>query len=315
MDAQSPQPLTDPELIALYLKIGEVFAAYCAKKPPPETLYHYTNSAGLKGIIESGAVRATHVAFMNDATEYLHATQVLRDRVRGVRRDGQPPLVCRLLDDLDANLSGTTVRNMFVHFVACFSEKANDLSQWRAYGGGEGGYAIGFSSSGLRDAAARSEALFCRVVYDADEQSELFDTILKWAMQEYPVRAQNVNPDKQDQHRAEWIYKLVSVGSQVAPMFKNHTFKDEAEWRLIRRMTSLDQLQFLPKASGLVPFVDLRMGVPALLNRLPITAVWVGPGRYKDRSALAAQGLLMKHNYSVGTAVRLEVSDVPYQVA
>jgi hypothetical protein len=39
----------------------------------PETLYHYTDAAGLKGIIESGAIRATHVAYMNDASEYLHA--------------------------------------------------------------------------------------------------------------------------------------------------------------------------------------------------------------------------------------------------
>jgi hypothetical protein len=35
---------------------------------PPETLYHYTEAAGLKGIIESGAIRATHIAFVHDSS-------------------------------------------------------------------------------------------------------------------------------------------------------------------------------------------------------------------------------------------------------
>lgn len=36
-----------------------------------------------------------------------------------------------------------------MYFVTCFSEEEDDLSQWRAYCGGENGYAIGFRAAGL----------------------------------------------------------------------------------------------------------------------------------------------------------------------
>ena len=38
------------------------------------------------------------------------------------------------------------LRGVLGWFVACFTEDGDDLSQWRGYGGGEGGYLIEFDS-------------------------------------------------------------------------------------------------------------------------------------------------------------------------
>jgi hypothetical protein len=48
-----------------------------AGRAAPGTLYHYTNAAGLKGIVESGVLRAPHIAFMNDTSECMQGRSCL----------------------------------------------------------------------------------------------------------------------------------------------------------------------------------------------------------------------------------------------
>src|SRR5271166_1261085 len=73
-----PQARLDKqEFASIQTKISALVAAARAALPPPSDLFHYTDATGLKGIVESGVLRATHVAFMNDASEYLHAVQLL----------------------------------------------------------------------------------------------------------------------------------------------------------------------------------------------------------------------------------------------
>lgn len=37
--------------------------------PAMSRLYHYTSVSGLRGIIDSGNIRATHLGFLNDLSE------------------------------------------------------------------------------------------------------------------------------------------------------------------------------------------------------------------------------------------------------
>jgi hypothetical protein len=39
----------------------------------PSVLYHYTDAAGLRGIVESQTIFASDVEFLNDAQELLYA--------------------------------------------------------------------------------------------------------------------------------------------------------------------------------------------------------------------------------------------------
>jgi hypothetical protein len=322
MDVARPLSPPDTEQNAIVEKVVELIGTHIRTNQLPTTVYHYTNSAGLKGIIESGVMRATHLGFMNDATEYLHAADLLRDKVVAARELNNNGPARQMLDEMEKNLKETTVSNMYPQFVTCFSEKPNDLSQWRAYGQGEGGFSIGFSSLGLKEAATRNQALFCRVIYDRHEQSRIIQSLLDWAIEEYCRRA--ASSGAAEGHRIEWLTKFFRVAAQVAPMIKNPKFSEEDEWRIIQPLLALGNLGFVPKPSALVPYSQLRLGTaqpapkapnPQLVNPLPdllpMTVVWAGPGRFKEASLLAAQGLLVQCNY---IGVTLEKSDIPYRV-
>lgn len=49
---------------------------------PPKIIYHYTDSYGLLGLIESGSIWATHVSRLNDSSEYHHGAKLVTDFVR-----------------------------------------------------------------------------------------------------------------------------------------------------------------------------------------------------------------------------------------
>ena len=46
---------------------------------PPPALYHYTDAAGLLGIVTHGELWASNAAFLNDTTELLNIQGVLKD--------------------------------------------------------------------------------------------------------------------------------------------------------------------------------------------------------------------------------------------
>lgn len=140
-------------------------------------LLHYTNAAGLLGILESQSIRATHSAFLNDSTEIaLFFEQRLAKIVESaIRRElaADPKLqvlpqfaktpeeaevvIGRYVMDMTDAIRTTTQR-LNEPYLVCFSTPANKrirtdglLSQWRGYGK-DGGYAIVFDSQKLEDA-------------------------------------------------------------------------------------------------------------------------------------------------------------------
>lgn len=317
-------PDKDPETAAIVSKVYQLFQQGGQARKPPDILYHYTDSGGLMGIVESGIIRATHVTFMNDATEYMHAVELLRGKVVKAQKQQEGIHEAALLADMEMNLIATRPANFYPQFVACFSGQVNSLSQWRAYGRGEGAFAIGFDAAQLAEAAARTNVLFCHVTYDVDQQSKLVQDLLDWAITEYPKLANAQPANTRDEHRRRWVAKLFQFAAQIAPVMKNPNFKEENEWRLISPLIPLGKVGFVPKPAGLVPFAKLRMGkgqlpdqvpnpehVQPLPDLLPIKVVWSGPGRFNEISLMAAQGLFRQCNYA---NVEFKTSTIPFRV-
>lgn len=48
-------------------------------------IYHYTDLNGLKGIIESGSLWATHFSFLNDSNELTHGMNCLENALQYLR--------------------------------------------------------------------------------------------------------------------------------------------------------------------------------------------------------------------------------------
>ncbi|MCR9246015.1 MAG: DUF2971 domain-containing protein [bacterium] len=121
------------------------------ERQPPPLLYHYTDWAGLQGIVQSGTLWATHYADLNDSAETSYSVKLLN----------------RLTDD-PAN---QVERDWY---ALSLTEESDLLSQWRAYSKGGSGFCIGFDAAALGRACKRSKASRPRrVIYAPGDQVAL----------------------------------------------------------------------------------------------------------------------------------------------
>jgi hypothetical protein len=158
------------------------------KFDPDMTIWHYTNSSGFLGIVESGAIRATQVACVNDSTETLYATRLYRKAIINLKESRAGDSVAQeflqgVLDETDETADMPGHANSKFH-VACFSELEDNLDQWLKYGGlgGENGYAIGFRARGLR---VDENTPVLRVNYDRESHVRIADEAAQLTLQYY----------------------------------------------------------------------------------------------------------------------------------
>lgn len=106
---------------------------------PNKPLYHYTKQSGLLGIIGEKQIWATHSQYLNDRREYKHALDLVCEEIN--RLDATTDHHSRsFLQGMKDGISGIESMNVC---VCSFSEERDSLSQWRAYGSGTSGFAIG----------------------------------------------------------------------------------------------------------------------------------------------------------------------------
>ena len=96
-------------------------------------LYHYTSVGGLRGIVDSGNLRATHLGFLNDLSEGRAASADEHWRRRLDETDRHSPLFI-----------ASFCRHQEPHQM-----KNGLLSQWRGYAGEGGGYCVVFDEEAL----------------------------------------------------------------------------------------------------------------------------------------------------------------------
>jgi hypothetical protein len=283
---------------------------------PDGPLYHYTTGENFIKIIQSGEIWATQAACLNDTTELIYAADELRRCVEAKMKASHNPNIDPILIRLNEALSDPGAEISPV-FVACFSECRDDLSQWRAYSGGEGGYAIQFDPIKLREAGflprpdgkIEPKILLVRVEYDPSNHAAMFDDILKWTEQFFlgldGAKKATVEAWA-DEFCRYWLDRL----SFYAPCIKNPSFKEEKEWRLIYyfRPDDLKSMQFRQRQSMMTRHIPLCLKKP-----LPITEVLVGPCRHPRLSKIVAGDLLVSGGYDPSTDVTL--TRVPYRTA
>jgi hypothetical protein len=131
---------------------------------PPGCLYHYTGAAGLIGIVQSGKLWATDYRHLNDRKEYKIGARLLQDELRASKlSEAQRNAFERLVSKTQKGC-----------FVLSFSERGDQLSQWRAYCPGGNGYALGFGQQNALFSSAKEHSFnLIRCEYDRREQRKL----------------------------------------------------------------------------------------------------------------------------------------------
>jgi hypothetical protein len=301
----SPKYLTSEDL----KKVDSFYAYHLAGFKPelPAGLFHYTTGTNLVSILFKHRIWATHVACLNDSSEYMFAIREFRtavlERLTEKPNSASTPILRQILHNLEHDY-----RAAAPSFVTCFTECADDLSQWRAYSGGEGGFAIEFDSNLLASLAVEDEsALFC-VRYVA--HPTLLKDALDLTESLYIQGEGKARAPSDTEWRDDLLGHLTQHMGVFASLIKHDAFIAEKEWRLLHYLRPHEggELEFLQRSSMLSRHLPLRIG-----DRLPIKRIIVGPCRHPNPSSIAVGDLLKKCDYDV-SKIAIERSRVPYQI-
>ncbi len=231
------------------------------KKPCPKKLYHYTNKNAFKGIISNQEMWATHIRFMNDTEEQKLALDLLKKQV--------PDIFAKKnvnIEKLQKNIEHFVFLEMLRKgiYILSFSEKKDDLGQWRGYGSLMPSFCLeldtdkfkssfvselknenmknkdSFRMSDIIDFSELNENIFdflntdekkqkfylLPCIYNHSEQIKLINEILTDSYK----KIEYLDNEKSEKNLAKEIAKRFVF---YCPLIKNESFECEAEWRVI----------------------------------------------------------------------------------
>lgn len=274
---------------------------------PNKTLWHYTSANGFLGMIESGAIRTTQVAAVNDITETVYATRLYRQAIIRLKDESAGNEIAQqflqgVLDETaeSADLPGHADSKFF---IACFSDLEDDTNQWLKYGGergsGENGFAVGFLARGLM--LVDSNSMLARVNYDNALHTRFADETARATLQFYMEGLTGDRVEQPEQWAIDFFASWDEAIYRLAPTIKDRGFSAEQEYRLVHELQSYDLplVRYAQKASLLGRYIDLKTGGwdGLRIPRLPIQRVVVGPGRHKGITKKSVESLLNQMGY------------------
>lgn len=272
-------------------------------KKAPKTLYHYTTARGLMGILDQKKIWATHINFLNDKKEFIDALNEFKKQTENLRPKVRTPTVTVPPHGSMTENSPTKIYDDVLEFlqimetvvyVTAFSEKPDQLSQWRGYCANGAGFSIGFNLAKLKELLKRApgtDILLKKCIYDPRIKKAKMELIIK--------AAESTN--LRDRH----FDTLVSKMMMIAPFFKDESFKEEREWRLA----------FIPGGENLfregdtliIPYVEFDLKDEN--GKLPIDNIVIGPTLNMKESHASLEMVLNKHKISA----TIEESNIPYR--
>lgn len=308
---------------------------------PKTPLYHYTDSAGLLGILANpekftgaprgmtfGTLWATDANYLNDSEEVTYGSEILAEELEKQAEIPRQTLAVatklrELAVDVRENRFDMTWHEQAqqaVPYVACLCEDGDLLSQWRGYGDGGGGYAIGFAPATLGKfytvnaemiAYGNDFALAATQLLGGPDKVIYGPTNTRVRMAEYVQETVNgMNLVEANVKDYTWdIYRLTALTALT--QVKHDAFLAEAEWRFVEHDAGMGRAEFRAGNIGLIPYTKLYFPITDGTHDAPtITEIVIGPGGNRTLRANALRRLLRKVG-SPDTKVRL--SDAPFR--
>ena len=307
-------------------------------------VYHYTDINGFISIMQKRELWASHIAFMNDKSEYLHGKELFQRQLRGKMasvqgREGE--FLRQVIKGLDNELSdGFFTASSKDVFSLSFSHARDSLEMWRGYGKNSG-IAIGFSHSkcaslpgmclirremyerllaqykgNARQVYPKYEQGFIpwRVLYDDEKKVELVDSTIELGLN--CVR----NQSKANRKRGYvvGIQFLLDMIFYLIPFFKHRGFSGEEECRIVEHFVKTEgdhkcDIQFHERGGIALPFIRYKMMDKYCrpLEQMPIHEIVVGPGVKQDK-VIESVKYFLERNEMAYLAEKVRASNIPY---
>jgi hypothetical protein len=236
---------------------------------------------------------ASDMLYLNDATEMLYGRRLIGEALLTYNRSAttERSLV------VAAHAPGTLA---FTACVLCFSEGADDLSQWRAYAR-DGGYSVGLTARALRILATGSRLR--SVIYDRATQKRVARECAEM------LRKRLASISKRDWSHDRLVYEAAHFGILVnlaSIRLKDPCFAAEREWRVIA-LASGPKLKFRVRGKALIPYCELPFDSGGVVQRG--MSVVVAPSDQPALAKHAAAGLMA----AMGGGRRVTSSSIPYR--
>ncbi len=266
----------------------------------PDQLYHYTDAAGLIGIVEDKSIRATDCRSTNDPHDGRYAWRIFDEIVS--QRQHEQYLFSRLPSHLQTILlraeamqkqGNYSLARRGRLFVASFSATRDDLSQWRAYGSDGKGYSIGIHAHSVQVGSS----YWARVIYDNWLQRDIIGDLLIGTAG-YMKRYCTTTRTSVSKAAVDAAFVIEDLLGRLCPFFKDECYSSEKEWRLVRSFTDTgDQIQpEVRSASGNRVASYIPLEIVDASGRMPLSSIMIGPDQHDPGVHAAMTDLLSKHH-------------------
>lgn len=258
---------------------------------PTFPLYHYTSISALEGIATYRTVWASHIYYLNDSAELIHAREVLREMLEtkfligGLENSKNDFAIC--FDDWLQNLFSSKLHNIFVFSM---SQEQSLLSQWRSYTPHGKGVSIAFTPFRVAAIAEVNEFRLGKCIYDSSSHHALLNTLIAELQSRFEY-AEPATPESYNIHFDKYVSDIL----QVLSLIKHKAFEEENEWRFISNLLpeASNKIHFRQGegAAMLVPYTKLELGNDDWI----FDNVTVGPTPHEKLASSALLGFLHKH--------------------
>lgn len=280
--------------------------------PVPEILYHYTSAEGLIGIITSKSFWMTNLRYMNDMSELQYAKDLIAEVIKS---RSLAYTSSEVLKEFFSRIKNTfsPFEGSNQVFAVCFCETGNLLSQWRAYGGKGGGYALGIDFFHLLRFLSK-KCFLRRVIYELDEQKSIIAGVIDkvCGLLSEITTGQNVKESDSDNTLPQFCMFTNNILGEYIFSFKHPEFIEEKEWRLVfvwdcnpilNRESDFADLKFRTFGGNIIPYCEVNFdnAIKASLQddyglAFPIREIVIGPTINPELNEQSVATLLTKIN-------------------
>lgn len=289
----------------------------------PKQVYHYTDANAFLSILSNKKLWASHILFQNDKKEALYSLDLLYE----VLKEKEQIFKNNYFDinEIFNDIKSFTGQNTF---TISFSEKRDDLNQWRGYANTPISYCIGFAPKELKEIQIKNEdftdetvdtentrnkrkepivesitnTLFYSCIYEREPQKRLIEAIIdkQFYYKEYK---------KDELNNFGMAVQIMTDFLPVSSLYKHPSFSEEKEYRLVFENVPRKKIQIRMGHDRFIPYIE----VP--IDTKNIKDIVIGP--CDNEQYIYNQTSYVCQTYDIeflrSTGRKLENSQVPFR--